>query len=269
MSQFVQLSGYNYNKPTIMIEKEKIKIKFYKQYKDIREDLIKDIEENNYSKKDNFPEVMEKAEKIMDRIVLSCFFENYGLLPANKFREVGKIEDWSAMKDFFNIIDENAEKIGIPSGYYRELFKNDKKLDNLIISNDICKRFVDLSKYDFEEDLSVNILGHIFEHFLTDLEGVESFSSYKMAQEENNEKQRRREGIYYAPEYIVDYIATNSLGKYLKEREEEILNKYNVDDEEKIEEAYKEYLKILKKKLKSLTLLVVLEHFLLEFMTFY
>jgi len=245
----------------IRIEQEEITNKFYKEYKTLREDLIKDIVKNNKVKRSEFYNlIVEKAQKIIDRIVFICFFEDAGLLPENKLTEVVEYGDkaglsiWSVMKDFFVAVDSGSVKMEIPNGYNGELFKQDNDLNNLIISDKICKKFVKLSRFDFSEDLSVNILGHIFEQSITDLEKLKSFSAG--SNEEQNKKltKRKKEGIFYTPEYIVDCIIKNSLGRYLEEKEFEILNKYNLDDRrlkdagynKKIIKTYIEYSNFLK-----------------------
>ncbi|MFA5080785.1 MAG: DNA methyltransferase [Candidatus Paceibacterota bacterium] len=245
----------------IRIKQEEITNKFYKEYKTLREDLIKDIVKNNNIKRSEFYNlIVEKAQKTIDRIVFICFFEDAGLLPENKLAEVVEYGDrvglsiWSVMKDFFKAVDSGSVKMEIADGYNGELFKPDNDLNNLIISDEICKKFVRLSRFDFSEDLSVNILGHIFEQSITDLERLKSFSAGNNEEQNKQQSKRKKEGIFYTPEYIVDYIVKNSLGRYLEEKEFEILNKYNLDDRrlkdvgynKKIIKAYIEYSNFLK-----------------------
>lgn len=245
----------------IRIKQEEITVKFYKEYKELRQILIQDIVKNNNISKANFyHKAVEKAQKIIDRIVFVCFFEDSGLLPENKLTEIVEfsgqhgLSAWGVMKDFFKSVDEGSSKMGIPNGYNGELFKYDEELNNLKISDDITKKFVDLTKYDFKEDLSVNILGHIFEQSISDLEKLRNFAEGK---EEDNkkEKKRKQDGIFYTPEYIVDYIVRNSLGKYIEEKEFEILKENKIDNEnikldktynKKIIKAYTEYNKFLR-----------------------
>lgn len=42
---------------------------------------------------------------------------------------------------------------------------------------------------------------------------------------EKKESKRKKDGIFYTPEYIVDYIVQNSLMVYLEEKENECLAK--------------------------------------------
>lgn len=242
----------------IRIEQEKITHKFYNQYKSLRSDLIRDILINNpeTKRKEGFLVAVEKAQKLVDRIVFICFLEDSGLLPQDKLLEVIGYADkigvssWSLMKDFFVAVDRGSEKLDIPDGYNGELFKPDSALDGLILSDDVCNKFAELSKFDFAEDLSVNILGHIFEQSISDLEAIKSLSEEELTGKVKTVNKRKKDGVYYTPEYIVDYIVQNSLGKYLEDKEFEILAKYNLQDgrlkdkgyDKKIVDAYEEYM---------------------------
>lgn len=222
----------------VRVEQEKITIKFYSDYKQLRKDLILDILKNNKGiRRSNFyGQVVEKAQKIIDRIVFVCFFEDSGLLPENKLVEVveyaqkGFLDEpiWETMKKFFKAVDEGSDKLGVPFGYNGELFKYDPELNDLTISDEVCKKFVNLTRYDFEEDLSINILGHIFEQSISDLEKLRSVSESNEILKEKTDNKRKKDGIFYTPEYIVEYIVNNSLGLYLQENEQTILAKYNL-----------------------------------------
>jgi len=93
-------------------------------------------------------------------------------------------------------------------------------------------------------------LGHIFEQSISDLEAIKSLSEDELTGKVKVENKRKKDGVYYTPEYIVDYIVQNSLGKYLEDKEFEILAKYNLQDgrlkdkgyDKKIVKAYEEYM---------------------------
>jgi hypothetical protein len=50
------------------------------------------------------------------------------------------------------------------------LFEKDDIINAFKISDDICHKFSELTNYDFDDKLTVNVLGHIFEQSITDLE---------------------------------------------------------------------------------------------------
>ena len=163
----------------VRIEEEKISKVFYKEYKDLRLELMRDIWKQNPGVRN--AEVIEKAQRIIDRIVFVCFCEDRGLLPQNELqiridtaKKLG-FAPWEMLKKFFLSIDKGDSSIGIPDGYNGGLFKSDSSIDILIISDSIIEKFVALGRYDFSEDggqLSVEILGHIFEQSISDIEEI-------------------------------------------------------------------------------------------------
>lgn len=249
----------------IRIEQEKITNTFYKEYRKLREDLILDIVKSNSGIKRHqfYTHVVEKAQKIIDRIVFVNFFEDSGLLPEGRLMEVVKyaqsgaleIPVWDVLKQFFAAVDKGSEKLGVPDGYNGELFKEDGELNRLKISDEICQQFVEMGRYDFEEDLSVHILGHIFEQSITDLERLKSYADESGIEQEKKDSRRKKDGIYYTPGYIVDYIVKNSVGTYLEEKEQGIIKEHKVDSarikkdqtyNERLVKAYTKYQEILR-----------------------
>ncbi len=222
---------------TIRIEEEEISKAFYKEYRKLRQELIRNIVEHNAIKRETFPLAVEKAQKVIDRIVFTCFCEDLGLLPENKLQEVIfhteklglTIPVWDILKGFFTAIDKGSDKLGIPNGYNGELFKEDVILNAFKIEDAICKKFTDFGKYDFAEDLSVNILGHIFEQSISDIEELKNVATTEEMDQAISK--RKKDGIFYTPDYIVDYIVKNTLGAYLQEHERKILEKNGLKED--------------------------------------
>ncbi len=54
-------------------------------------------------------------------------------------------------------------------------FAEDEILDGLLISDDVLQGGIQsLSRYDFISEVDVNILGHIFEHSLNEIEEIQA-----------------------------------------------------------------------------------------------
>jgi len=221
----------------IRIEQENISKKFYKVYKEARLTLLRDIYFRNETVKTDIDMGVEKAQKIIDRVVFTCFAEDRGLLPDNTLQRVIRdaeqssfgVSLWQAFKGLFEAIDSGSDKLEIPDGYNGGLFKHDEILDNLRISDDGLKPVVELSKYDFTEDLSVSILGHIFEQSISDLEEIKNKVNVdKNVEAIITQSRRKKDGIFYTPDYIVRYIVDNSLGTYLREHEEIFKEEYKL-----------------------------------------
>lgn len=221
----------------IRIEQENISKKFYKVYKDARLILLRDIYSRNETVREDIDMGVEKAQKIIDRIVFTCFAEDRGLLPDNTLQRVIRdaeqssfgVSLWQAFKGLFEAIDSGSNKLEIPDGYNGGLFKHDEILDNLRISDDGLRPVIELSKYDFSEDLSVSILGHIFEQSISDLEEIKNKVNVdKNVEAIITQSRRKKDGIFYTPDYIVRYIVDNSLGTYLREHEEVFKEEYKL-----------------------------------------
>ena len=72
--------------------------------------------------------------------------------------------------------------------------------------NPIYRNMLTISTFDFSTELDVNILGHIFENSIGDIEELK----------EDSKGRRKKDGIFYTPEYITDYICRNTIIPYLK-----------------------------------------------------
>lgn len=248
----------------IRVEQEEIGKKFYKVYREARLELLRDIYRNNPEVKKNIDLGIEKAQKIIDRVVFACFAEDKGLLPDNTLTRVLKAAEgstfggsiWNTLKGFFEAVDVGSEKLDIPEGYNGGLFKYDAELNNLKISDEPLRTVLSLGTYNFEQDLSVTILGHIFEQSISDLEEIKNKVNESQNLETIAQGRRKKDGIFYTPDYIVRYIVDNSLGAYLREHEEkckdefklkgEILDKTYEEREHKAYEKYQTYLQNVK-----------------------
>lgn len=220
----------------IRIEQDDIGKKFYKVYREARLGLLRDIYQHNASIRSNIDVGIEKAQKIVDRIVFSAFAEDRGLLPDNTLQRVVQSADhsafggslWNTLKGFFEAIDRGSDKLEIPEGYNGGLFKRDELLNNLIISDDPLRKVLELGHYNFAEDLSVNILGHIFEQSISDLEEIKHKVNESNSIETIAQSRRKKDGIFYTPDHIVRYIVDNSLGAYLREHEEKFKDEFGL-----------------------------------------
>lgn len=210
---------------------EDISNKFYKDFKALRKTLFTHLCENN-------PDIdkkclLEKTQKLLDRLVFVMFCEDstINLLPANTLKnyyEIGKnlpIQSdekmWSIIKGLFESIDKGNNDVKPPINRYNGgLFAYDSILDNLKIKDSAWEEVIKLSNYDFESDLNVNILGHIFEQSLNDLEQIKA--EIDGIEQDNKKSKRKKDGIFYTPEYITRYIVEQTVGKYLEENPDKL-----------------------------------------------
>jgi len=198
--------------------------KFYKDFSAFRLTLFKNICKNNTSIDKN--RLLSLTQKLCDRFVFILFAEDRGLL---RLRTIAEIKDkfqnqvtelsfYDFYKIYFKAIDEGSERLDIKR-YNGGLFAADTELDALKIDDSVLEAQF-LSDYDFLSDIGVNILGHIFESSLNDLEELN-------AQINGNEfdakqSKRKKDGIFYTPEFITEFIVENSLGALCKAKKDEL-----------------------------------------------
>jgi type I restriction-modification system DNA methylase subunit len=68
--------------------------------------------------------------------------------------------------------------------------------------------------------VDVNILGHIFEHSLSEIEEVQAELEGKAV--EKTKTKRKKDGVFYTPRYITKYIVENTVGELCRQKKEEL-----------------------------------------------
>jgi len=211
-----------------LINEEKITKKLYQDYSTFRQELFNNLIENNQTIEKRV--ILNKTQKLLDRLLFILFSEDRGLLPANSISEI--INHWefggdslySTFLTYFEIINKGRPKRGDKKGIYAYnggLFSEDVVLNTLNISDDVLLRNAKkLTKYDFESDVSVDILGHIFEHSLSEIEELQN--QIDGVETDKSKSKRKKDGVYYTPKYITKYIVDNTLGKLCDEKKIEL-----------------------------------------------
>jgi hypothetical protein len=119
-----------------------------------------------------------------------------------------------------NIPDKVYFKDLRDKSFFEEIYKDSKLKEDIKLNpemeslvneyenklNPVVINLLLMSSFDFKTEVSVNILGHIFEQSLSDIE--------KLKEGEIISK-RKKDGIFYTPEYITDYICRNTIIPYL------------------------------------------------------
>ena len=206
-----------YQKNQIEIEK-----KFYNEYRNIRLHIFENMKENNPETDENT--LLEKVQKLLDRFLFICFCEDKGLLEKDFFNTIlKKGKDFGSIFDIFKVFC-NWINLGNPkeniSHFNGGLFKNDDVLNSLNIDNKVFEELKKISDYDFDSDLNVNILGHIFEQSISDIEELKK--SISGEEFDLKKSKRKKDGIFYTPQYITKYIVENSIKNWLDDKRKEL-----------------------------------------------
>ena len=240
-------------------EEKNITEAFYRDYSAFKRELFEDICSHNSSQ--NRLSLFKKTQKLLDRILFILFCEDRGLLPANSVK--GIISDFKNLKkmgfyqSLYNVFKNFFERINHgftnPDDHTRDvfaynggLFKSDEVLDSIMVGDVVLLKHCGvLSDYDFQSQISVDILGRIFENSLSEIEQVALEAEKQVALEAENDltpltkqpvasslqsgegevkkiSKRKKDGVFYTPEYITKYIVENTIARLCEEKREEL-----------------------------------------------
>ncbi len=172
------------------------------------------------------------AQKILDRIIFVAFCEDRHLLPEDSIKlaytqlpRFYKVTNprWQNFKALFGWLDEGNSEQGIP-GYNGGLFATDPHVDDLELDDKWTHFFNSLGKYDFRDEVNVDVLGHLFEQSVTELEKLRIVGLFGKQPGTDGEPtmlksaQRKRFGIYYTPPDFTRLIVESTLGEMIRER---------------------------------------------------
>ncbi|BAO55997.1 Eco57I restriction-modification methylase domain-containing protein [Nonlabens marinus] len=240
-------------KEASIVEEEEITKAFYKDYSIFKRELYRDlVKRNSKTVKDKLATterdeditrleknvkltLFQKSQKLIDRFLFIFFAEDRMLLPSNSTLQILNKwkDDWDfgderplygLFKQYFNFLDigrKGTEKRAEIYAYNGGLFKPDAILDALEIDNDLLYKYtLKLSNYDFESQVDVNILGHIFENSLNEIESVNA--EIEGGDFDKQTSKRKKDGVFYTPKYVTKYIVENTVGKLCDEKKQEL-----------------------------------------------
>ena len=231
-------------------EEDVITKKLYKDYSVFKSELFHNIVALNPDI--NSIDLFQKTQKLIDRFLFLFFAEDRSLLPPNSVRLI--LSDWRDLlerDEDIGLYDRFKKYFGyLNTGYKGKryevfaynggLFKSDEILDVIKVDSDLLyKHTLKLSEYNFNSEVDVNILGHIFENSLNELDELKAQSEGETI--DRKKTRRKKDGIFYTPKYITKYIVDNTVGKLCLEKKLEL----DIKDEDYIHD---------KKRSKKLTL---------------
>ena len=110
--------------------------------------------------------------------------------------------------------------------FQKDKISGEISIDNKVIKSIISELYYPICPYEFSV-LSVEILGSAYEQFL----GKQiSLSKSGRATIEEKPEVRKAGGVYYTPQYIVDYIVKNTIGKLVENKNPKEISKIKIAD---------------------------------------
>ncbi len=265
-----------------IIEEREFTKQFYKLFHETRLMLIKEFQDNGASR----DESIHFAQIFLNRLMFVFFAEDTGKLKQRLFEDMVlnllKVDSvfsekshmiCNLIKSIFENLNEGSERhkiFGFNGGLFREkiperiyfrdfrkkeyfneiyqhsTLKKEISLDehsNSIIEiyngniNPITLNMLYMASFDFNTEVSVNILGHIFEQSISDLEELKDEKVLR----------RKKEGVFYTPDFITDYICRNTIIPHL--------SKKGVNTVDKLIDEYSDNIDDLEEKFRNLKIL--------------
>ncbi|MEE9402832.1 MAG: DNA methyltransferase, partial [Desulfobacteria bacterium] len=202
----------------------------YKYYRDSRVLLIQYLMQPSHNKP--LESAIRIAQKLLDRVIFIAFCEDRGLLPANSLKKAweevppfARVTNprWQNFLNLFHSIDKGNPNADI-APYNGGLFRPDPEVDDLQIEDEHTNFFKIIGSYDFRDEINVDVLGHLFERSLHDVERLRTGGLFGEIPEEgtapkmSKSAERKRFGIYYTPPDFTSFITYNTISRVANER---------------------------------------------------
>jgi len=227
-------------KQETQFHEEKISDTFYKDYSTFKHKIFNNLVVNNPQY--NRLLLFKKSQKLLDRLLFVFFAEDCGLVPPNAISRI--IDQWNQLKEleayqslydrfkqFFEHLDKghNYNTYELPP-YNGGLFTTDEILNTVKIDDEVLEKdSLKLSAYDYNTEIDVNILGHIFEHSINEIEEITA--ELEGTKTDKKKTKRKKEGIYYTPKYITQYIVESTIGALCQEKKTELgISEIGIDE---------------------------------------
>jgi adenine-specific DNA-methyltransferase len=157
------------------------------------------------------------VQKIIDRIIFLRIAEDKEIEPYEQLLNIcnGKDSVYEKLNKIF--IEANKK-------YNSGLFKPEEwlttiKIDDKILSTIIKGLYYPECPYEFSI-LPIEILGNIYEQFLGKTIRFRNVKEGHTAVIEEKPEVRKAGGVYYTPQYIVNYIVENTIGEMLRQAQQ-------------------------------------------------
>jgi adenine-specific DNA-methyltransferase len=154
------------------------------------------------------------VQKIIDRIIFLRIAEDKGMEDANILKTITNAEN---IYEKFNVLVEKAN-VKYDSG----LFNSEDWIIHLLIDNKVLKDIIDglyypECPYEFSV-LPIEILGNIYEKFLGKTIRFRNIKNTHTIVVEEKPEVRKAGGVFYTPQFIVDFIVQNTVAEKIKNK---------------------------------------------------
>lgn len=156
-------------------------------------------------------EINFAVQQTIDRIIFLRIAEDRGVEPYGQLKISVNAKGDSYQNLFFNFKQADEKYNSGLFDFKKDIISESLAIDPKVIKSIIKEMYYPESPYEFSV-LSVEILGSVYEQFLG--KQIKIGSGHRATIEEKPEV-RKAGGVYYTPQYVVDYIVENTIGKLI------------------------------------------------------
>lgn len=170
--------------------------------------LATSIATNN--RKLNDEEINFAVQQTIDRLIFLRFCEDRSVEPYGQLQNA--VAKGDSYKNLFALFQQADDKYN--SGLFdfeKDQITSKLKVDNKVIKSVIEELYYPLCRYEFSV-MPVEVLGNAYEQFLGKVIRITPARSVKI---EEKPEVRKAGGVFYTPQYIVEYIVKNTVGKLI------------------------------------------------------
>lgn len=188
--------------------------------------LARNVYKNNRSL--TAKQLNEVVQRLLDRIVFVRIAEDRNIIRRYQLRDAK--EEWQARGGKFHIFEWLNDLFHrVNEDFNGEIFKphlsEQIKIDSEVLAGIIDRLYPPKSPYRFDV-IGVELLGSIYERYL----GSTIRPKAKRVFVEEKPEVRKAGGVYYTPQYIVDYIVKNTVGKVIEGKTPKQIEKIRILD---------------------------------------
>ena len=219
--------------------------KLYDEYSSERRRLIEHL---HYKLGNDLETSIYIAQRILDRIIFVAFCEDRDLLREKTLKSVYStvprsprrpIRRWRSFLELFRAMDQGHKNMPyLEVGFNGGLFKEDPRIDDLQLDDDWTEFFNHVGDYDFRDEVNVEVLGHLFEKSVAEIEKLRSGGLYRSTERTRARKRHAEIGRTQAvrnllhPADFTRLIVEETVRAVVRERFDAVLAAHDLSREE-------------------------------------
>lgn len=171
-------------------------------------------------------EINYAVQLTIDRLIFLRIAEDRGVEQYGQLKTSVNQKGDAYQNLFFNFKKADDKYNSGLFDFKKDVISENLKIDNKVIKTIVNEMYYPESPYEFSV-ISVEILGSAYEQFLGKVIRITPAHQAKI---EEKPEVRKAGGVYYTPQYVVDYIVKNTIGKLVDGKTPKQIEKIKICD---------------------------------------